>query len=550
MKFARVQSTTSVTLLLAILSTIATAKERPAPRFDGLGKLHHPVTTKSKAAQEYFDQGLTLTYAFNHAEAARSFKEVTRLDPTCAMGYWGAALVLGPNINAPMDTTVVAEAHETVLKAQRLAATGKTSPKERDMIDALAKRYTAKPLQDRKPLDEAYAGAMREVAKRFPDDPDIGALAAEALMDLHPWNFWLKSGEAQPWTAEIVAQLEAVLAKAPEHVGATHFYIHAVEASRTPGRAEKYADQLGVLVPGAGHLVHMPSHTYIRLGRYHAAALANIKARDVDEQYISQCHAQGVYPLGYVPHNHHFLWVAASMEGWSEMALAAAQSTVAKTNHDMMREPGLATLQHYAWMPLYASVRFGKWNDILATPAPPADLLYPTGLWHYARGRAFVAQGKLDEAERELVEAGHIAAMDTLEKITIWDINNTASLMRIAVEVLAAELQAKRGDYDVAVRRLTEAVRLEDALNYDEPPTWDYPVRHSLGAVLLEAGRAAEAEAVYRQDLVFNPENGWSLFGLAESLEKQGKIAEAAEVEARFAKAWKNADVKLTASRF
>jgi len=538
-------------VVLAIAGAIpfpATASQRPAPRFEGLGNHHHRVTTRSKAAQRFFDQGMALTFAFNHAEAGRSFEEVAWLDPQCAMAWWGTALVLGPNINAPMDTAVVRVAYAAVQNALVLAA--RATPRERAYIEALAKRYGPVPMADRKGLDEAYAAAMIDVAARFPEDDDAATLAAEAQMDLHPWNYWTKAGEPQPWTPAIVSGLERVLKRSPEHPLAIHLYIHAVEASMTPGRAEPYADRLPQLMPGAGHIVHMPSHVYIRTGRYHDAALANLAARKVDEDYVSQCHAQGIYPLGYVPHNHHFLWAAASMEGWSAMAFEAAGSTDRKTAHEMMRDPGMGTLQHYALTPLYALVRFGKWDEILATPAPQPDLLYPTGIWHYARGRALVAKGKLDEAQTALAALEVIAARDTLEKITIWDINTIKGLMGVAVEVLAGELAAARGDYATAVPRLEEAVRREDALNYNEPADWYYPVRHSLGAVLLSAGRAADAEAVYRQDLKYNPENGWSLFGLMKSLEAQQQGDEAAAVKARFEIAWKNADVVLTASRF
>lgn len=530
------------------LSHPAAASERPAPRFEGLGNHKHTVTTRSKPAQQFFDQGLALTFAFNHAEAGRSFAEAARLDPQCAMAWWGSALVLGPNINAAMDTSVAREAYVAAQKALALAA--KATPKERAYIEALAKRYGPAPTVDRKALDEAYAAAMTEVSARFPEDDDAAVLAAEAHMDLHPWNYWSRTGEPQPWTPAIVSAIEKVLKRSPDHVGAIHLYIHAVEASTEPGRAERYADRLPKLMPGAGHIVHMPSHIYMRTGRYHDAALANLDARKVDEAYVTQCHAQGIYPLGYVPHNHHFLWASATMEGWSAMALEAAGSTDRKTAHHLMRDPGMGTLQHYALTPLYARVRFGKWDEILATPAPEADLLYPTGIWHYARGRAQVAKGKLDEAQSSLAALGAIAARDTLEKITIWEINTTKGLLGVAVEVLAGELAAARGDFTAAIPRLEEGVRREDALNYNEPADWYYPVRHSLGAVLLSAGRAADAEAVYRQDLKYNPENGWSLFGLMKSLEAQNRVTESLEVKARFEKAWKNADVVLTASRF
>jgi tetratricopeptide (TPR) repeat protein len=534
-----------------VLAAASSAAESPrAPLFEGMGKVTVPVSTKSKQAQRYFDQGLALAFAFNHAEAARSFREVTQLDPNCAMGWWGAALVLGPNINAPMDTALVAEAFQSVQNALALAKNPKGATDwERAMIDALAQRYAMPAPEDRKPLDVAYANAMREVVKRFPKDDLAAALLAESLMDVTPWNYYDENRKPHPWTAEIVSTLEAVLERNPDHPLAIHLYIHATEASTTPERAEPYADRLGALMPGAGHMVHMPSHTYIRTGRYHDVVLVNLKAGDVDKRYVEQCHAQGLYPLGYIPHNHHMAWAGACMLGWSAAAFDAATRTYATTAHDMMRDPGMGTLQHYSYIPLYGLVRFGKWDEILAMPAPAADLLYPTGLWHYARGRAYLAKGQLDNAAAELEQLSAIAARDTLEKVTIWEINNTKHLMAIGVEVLSGEWEAKRGNVDAAVKHLNEGVKLESQLAYNEPVDWIYPVRHSLGAVLLEAGRAAEAEKVYLDDLKENPENGWALMGLMKSCEAQGKAKEAADAKTRFEKAWKAADIQIAASR-
>jgi tetratricopeptide (TPR) repeat protein len=522
--------------------------ERQAPLFNDLGNLHRPISTRSELVQRYFDQGLTLSYGFNHAEAGRSFREAARHDPQCAMCWWGVALVLGPNINAPMDPAVAPEAYEASRKALALAE--HASEKERAYIEALAKRYAQNPPENRAPLDQAYADAMRDVARRFPDDLDAVALFVEALMDLHPWDYWNKDGTAQPWTAEITSNLEAILERDPNHIGAIHFYIHAVEASTQPQLAEPYADRLGDLVPGAGHLVHMPAHTYMRVGRYHDAVLVNIRATRADNSYVTQCRAQGIYPLAYVPHNHHFLWAAASMEGWREKSIEAARMTDEVTHHEMMGEPGMGALQHYSLIPLYAYVRFGMWDEILAYRTPPENLLYPAGIWHYARGRALVGKNQLDDAGKELATLREIAKSKDLEKVTIWDINSAASLLDIAQRVLAGEIDAKRRNFKDAIQHLNEGVRLEDDLRYTEPADWQYPVRQSLGAVLLEAGRPSDAEAVYREDLRRNPENGWSLFGLMASLEAQGREAEAADVEARFERAWAQADVELTASRF
>lgn len=522
---------------------------RIAPLLEGMGDLHHAITTESEMAQRFFDQGLTLSYAFNHKEAERSFREAARLDPECGMAYWGIALVQGPNINmAIMDTAAVAPAYEAIQKALALSPDG--TEKEQAFIDALAKRYAPKVVDDRKSLDEAYANAMREVTKRFTDDPDATALFAEALLDLHPWKYWEKDGEPKPWTPEIIGTLEAGLQKWPRHPGLNHFYVHAVEASPTPDRATASADLLRDLVPSAGHLVHMPGHIYIRTGRYQDAVVANEKAIAADSSYITQCHAQGIYPIGYVPHIYHFLSAAATMAGNSKKALEAARHMAMHQDQELMRQPGYGTLQHYTTIPHYALVKFGMWDDLLKEPAPAEDLLYPGGVWHYAIGMAYTRINQLGKAEKELKMLEAIAGNDTLRSITIWDINTTYDLMQIALETLRGELAAKRKNFGKAITHLENAVEVEDNLTYDEPPPWYSPARHNLGAVLLEAGRAAEAARVYKEDLKKYPENGWSLYGLYMSLLAQGKNAEAESVKQRFDQAWNGADVKVTASRF
>lgn len=521
--------------------------ESKAPLFDNLGNYHHPIVTNIPLTQRYFDQGLILTYGFNHAEAARSFQEAARLDPDCAMCYWGVALVLGPNINAPMEGDAVPEAWTALQKAIELSQNA--NEKEKAYIQALAKRYALKPVEDRSQLDAAYADAMRELAQRYPDDLDAATLFAESLMDTTPWKYWTEDGEPKPEAREILATLESVLERNPNHPGANHFYIHAVEAKR-PELGIAAADRLRDLVPGSGHLVHMPSHIYLRVGRYHDAVVANQHAIEADQNYITQCHAQGLYPLGYVPHNHHFLWYAASMAGQREDAMQAAYDTARMADQTLMREPGYGTLQHYYSIPLYTFVKFGMWDKILAEPAPAEDLIYPTGVWHYARGMAFTAKGQLEEAARELEQLNAIATDPALEKVTIWDINTTASLLNIASDVLAGELAAKQGNYELAIAHLETAVEREDNLNYDEPAPWYSPVRQSLGAVWLEAGHPARAEQVYREDLQVYPDNGWSLHGLAQSLQTQGQTEEAKAVQERFAKIWRYADVTLTAFQF
>jgi tetratricopeptide (TPR) repeat protein len=441
-----------------------------------------------------------------------------------------------------MTDEAVSPAWEALQTALQLS--DQANEQEKAYIQALTKRYSPKPVEDRKSLNIAYAKAMGEVAKRYPDDLDAATLFADAVMNTMPWDYWQDNGEPKPETQEILNTLEAVLKRNPNHPGANHLYIHAVEAVR-PELAIAAADRLGNLVPGSGHLVHMPSHIYIRVGRYHDAVVANQKAIVADREYITQCHKQGMYPLAYVPHNHHFLWAAATMEGNQKLALQAAYDTAAMADEQKMREPGYGTLQHYYSMPLYTMTRFGKWDEILAETAPATDLKYANGVWHYARGTAFTAKGQLKAATQELEKLKAIATDPALTKVTIWDINTTADLLNIAAEVLTGKLAAKQGDYNQAIAHLKTAVSLEDKLNYDEPPAWHYPVRQSLGAVLLQANQPAEAEIVYQQDLKRFPENGWSLAGLTQSLEAQGKTEAAQAVQKRFQAAWKNADLPL-----
>jgi tetratricopeptide (TPR) repeat protein len=519
------------------------------PLQEGLGGHHYPIFTDVAKAQQYFDQGLVLSYGFNHAEAARSFQEAQKLDPTCAMCYWGEAIVLGPNINAPMDPSVVSRAYAAVEKALSLMEGG--TEKEQALIQALAKRYAKEVLKNRSSLDEAYAEAMRGVAKRFADDPVIGSLLAEALMDLHPWNFWTKGGEAKPWTPEIVSTLESVLDTDVNHPLANHLYIHLMEASPHPEKAIPSAERLPALVPGSGHLVHMPAHIYIRVGRYQDAVVANQRAVKVDQHYLNHSHEESIYTAAYVPHNYHFLWAAAIKIGRQQLAMQAAQDTAAKVNPEMMRDPGFGgTLQHFWTLPLYTKALFGKWPEILANPAPPADLMYPTAIWHYARGLALVRQGKLDDAQQELMQLRKIANDPGLANLTIFDLNSVIDILNIAEAVLTGEIAVGHKDYEAAVRQLHRAVQLEDGLNYTEPKDWYLPARQVLGAVLLEAGKAVEAEQAFRDDLRDHPQSGWSLFGLEQSLRAQNKTAEAESVQKAFREVWRDADVKLISARF
>ncbi len=531
--------------VLGVLSFSTSAEDRIAPLLNDIGELHHPVTNVSPEGQRYFDQALTLYYGFNHLEAERSFRQVAQLSPDCAMAYWGQALALGPNINDPLpDAEREQKAYEDIQQAVRLAA--KASEPERALIQALATRYAPRP--DRKTLNQAYADAMTTVAAAYPDDPDVQVLYASALMNTTPWDYWLKNGEPKPLLRKVLAALDGVMAKHPNHVGAHHFHIHAVEAG-DPDRAVASADKLGGLVPVAGHLVHMPGHIYIRVGRYEDAAEANRKAILADENYISQCRAQGIYPIGYYPHNIHFLWAVLTMEGHGQEAIAAARKVASKHDEEHFHQPGFGFPHLLSAVPMFALVRFGKFDEVLAEPEPAESRQFARGIWHFGRGMAFRAQDDIPAAEKELTALDQIAARPEMAELKVFDVNALSSLLEIARKMLAGEIEASKGNFEQAEKLLREAAASEDALLYSEPPDWPQPVRHSLGAVLLDAGRPAEAEKVYREDLARHRGNGWALFGLMESLRAEGKAAEAAKVEKEFRKAWARADVQLTASR-
>lgn len=534
---------------VAGVSGTVSANREAVPLQDNLGKHQYPVSTAVSKAQRYFDQGLILSFGFNHAEAARSFREAARLDPRCAMCYWGEALVLGPNINAPMNDSAVPQAYAAAQKAWSLASNA--TKKEKTLIQALTKRYKNEIVKDRSHLDEAYAEAMREVYQQFPDDAVIGSLLAEALMDVHPWDYWKKNGEAQPWTPEIVSTLEEILEKAPNNPLANHLYIHAIEGSSHPEKALPSAERLATLVPGSGHLVHMPAHIYLRVGRYRDAALANQQAVKVDQHYLNHSHVESIYTSAYIPHNFHFLWAAAAKTGQYQLAMEAAQDTAAKVNPEEMREPGFSgTLQHFWLMPLYTQALFGKWREILTAPEPPADLLYVRGIWHYARGLALLRQGKIDSAEIELTHLRRIVSDPAVFNLKIFDVNEITQILKIAQAVLEGEISAGQQNYKAAIDRLKRAIALEDGLNYTEPKDWYLPPRQVLGAVLLTAGKPAEAEQMYRKDLHFHPQSGWSLYGLVQALRAQGKKDDAKATQKKFTEAWADADVVLTSSRF
>jgi tetratricopeptide (TPR) repeat protein len=508
------------------------------PLYDNLGTLHHAITTKSPIAQQYFDQGLRLTYGFNHDEAVRSFREGIRHDSTCAMCYWGVAYALGPNINLPMDTAAAGPAYE----ASRMALNYSSSvtPKERAYIEALSMRYSPQPLANRAPLDSAWARAIGEVSRRNPADDDAAALYGEALMDLRPWNYWTNGGRAKaPSTLETLRVLEPVVKRNPDHPGACHYYIHAIEASNHARKALACAERLGKVMPGAGHLVHMPTHIYIRLGKWDVAAERNAHAVHADEQYISERQPTGVYPMAYYPHNYHMMWYALNMLGRSEDALNAARGVVKNVPVDVVRQ--VPPLEYFSPTVLYTLARFSRWDEILKEPAPAKDLRYTTAIWHYVRGLAYTGKRQLDSAAAE--HGKLVAVAKEIPVDAAANLNSVLSLLAIARNHLEGEMAAKRGRTEAAVQHLRKAIVTEDELTYDEPPPWYLPIRQRLGMVLLEAGKPLEAESAFREDLVRRPENGWSLRGLGHSLKAQKKATEARAVEARFEKAWAKADV-------
>lgn len=532
-------------------SAAAPADEIPgATLIPGLGDYHFPISSTKPDVQRWFDQGLMLTYGFNHDAAERSFLRAASLDPDCAMCWWGAALVLGPHVNAGMEPANNAKAWKRLQRARALAA-GAT-PREQAFIEALGARYAGQPPENRRPLDEAYAASTGALAKARPDDLDAAVFHAEALMDLQPWDYYDEQRQPKGDTAEIVAALESVMQRDPDHAGALHLYVHAVEASAHPERGVAAADHLRTLIPGSGHLVHMPAHIYSRVGRWHDAVLANQVAIAADDAYLTLCRGNtgGVYPLGYVPHNHHFLWFAASMEGNGALAREAALHTAERTaDAKLMRSAGFEALQHYWMTPWFDDVRFGRWDEIASKPNPAPDLPYVGVIWHYAEGMAAARQGRKQDAVQHLEALRPLAAAPELRKILVWDRYPLSHAADIAERSLAAEVALLDKDADAAIAALREATVIEDGIPYDEPPGWHSPTRHALGAVLLDAGKAADAEAVYRAELERNPQNGWSLVGLAKSLRAQKRDAEAAQVEEEFRQAWQNADVKLDSSR-
>jgi len=523
-------------------------EQSKAPKLNGLDVLHYPITTSNPEAQEYFNQGLLLAYGFNHAEAARSFYEASRLDPDCAMCYWGFSYVLGPNYNAGMEADNYERAYSAIQSAIELSTNA--TQKERDLINAMSERSTPLPPEDRSPLDLAYSDALSLLTSEYDDDPMIACLYAESLMNLHPWDLYTFEGQRKPWTQGILDNLERVLEIDADHPGAHHLYIHAVEASDTPEMGYASADIFDKgLVPGSGHLIHMPSHIYIRTGDYAKGLQANIRAVEVDSSYIAQCHAQGAYPLAYYPHNIHFISACAMMAGNAEWAAYGANSLSLHAHRSLMREPGWGTLQHYYSFPYYTAVKFARWDEILKMENVRPALKYPEAIRHFARGMAFIGKEDLDSANIELKSLQQYAADESLKEVTIWDINNAHTLSQIAVLVLDGEIEAQNGRIENSIELLKKATELEDGLQYQEPTDWLLSVRHHLGAILVENDMYIDAIELYKQDLNKWPKNGWALQGLINAYEALNLEDQREEATFLFERAWTDADIQISSSR-
>lgn len=515
-----------------------------SPLFTNLGNLHFPISTKNERAQAFFDQGVKLSYAFNHAEAHRSFMEAARLDPNSAMSFWGQAFTLGPNINDPLpDEERKIKINEAVAKAKNLSSKGDT--KEQALINALSKRYSEDLTADVAELNMAYMNAMTKVVKQFPKDANIQILYAASVMNTVPWNYWDKEGNPSPNIKEAKTALEKAMEMEPENPGGHHYYIHMVELPY-PDMGVASADKLVTLMPGAGHIVHMPSHIYIRVGRYLDAVKVNQVAIQADEDYIAQCFAQGLYPLAYYPHNIHFLWSSASLLGASDIAIDAAKKTAEKVPTGELVT--LPFLQDFAATPLLAYTRFGKWNEILTIPAPSQDIKHLSLIRHYARGIAFIRKGNSKDAQEELDAIALLKKDEELESLVATPNNTSMQAANIAYEVVAGELAALNGNLAKAVTHLQKAVAYEDALIYTEPAAWHIPTRQNLGAVLMQSGNYEAAEKIFKEDLEILRQNGWSLMGLHNSLKAQDKLKEAAVIKKEFDKAWEHADIEINTS--
>jgi len=538
----------SIIFLVSILSAMfvpvfaqhehhASSSTEPANLMPGLSDLNHPISTKNAEAQKFFNQGLALIYAFNHEEAKRSFDRAAQLDPKMAMAYWGIALAVGPNYNeAEIDPSRLLAADMALEKAKELGANA--TEKERLYIEALAKRFQLK--TDLKKCAVEYKNALAEIHKKYPEDVDAAVLYADSLMNLTPWQLWTKDGKPTEFTNEIISVLESAIKRNPNHIGANYLYIHTVEASRNPERALPSAAKLGNLAPAAGHLVHMPSHIYIRTGDYEAAAKANEQAAKVDLDYIKRTGVTGMYPAMYYSHNLHFLVESYNRAGNYQRAVESAGRLAENVSGHIKEMP---MLEGFLPSVLFVQLRFSRWDEILKQPEPSPEMPITYALWHYARGVALAGKGQIAEAVKVRETLAELAKKMPGE--TPFGLNTASSVLKIAEHSFDARLAEARGDRKQAVEHWRRAVAAHDTLNYDEPPGWYYPTRESLGAALLRAGNAAEAEKVFRRDLEENARNGRSLFGLAESLRKQGRDQEAQKVQREFEEAWKLADTKL-----
>jgi tetratricopeptide (TPR) repeat protein len=540
----KVAATLALVLCLAVFLPAQNREMTSSPpvsQMTGLGDLHHPVSTKNEQAQQFFDQGLRLLYAFNHDEAARSFRKAAELEPKLAMAYWGIAEAVGPNYNDPASENRFRQAHDAIQKAADLSPGA--SPAERAYIMAMAKRFPADPKSDLRKAAEDYRDAMRELMKSYPDDLDAATLFAEAGMNLHPWGLWHLDGTPEEGTDEIVSTLESVIRRDPNHMGAVHYYIHAVEASKSPERALAGANRLAAMAPAAGHLVHMPAHVYIRTGDFAAAVKTNREAAAADEAYIKSSGAQGIYPMMYYSHNLHFIAMCSAMNGdYAEARKAAA----ALAEHVGPHVKDMPPLEGFMTIPMAVDVRFHRWNDILAVKAPSPEMKTTTVFWHFARGMALASNGEAGQAQAEYKVVSEAEKATPPDAVFSMPFNNkTKDILKIAENVLGAQIAVARKDNTSAIAMLREAIAVQDTLKYGEPPDWFFPVRESLGAVLLMNGDAKAAEQVFRDDLTRNPRNPRSLFGLQQSLKVQDRGSDSWFVEKQFRDAWKGGDGSL-----
>ena len=529
--------------LVVALSVHAQNPASATRLFAGMGDVHHPVATANPEAQRYFDQGLALIYGFNHDEAARSFRRAAELDPKMAMAWWGVALAVGPNYNLPVDPQRESEAYSAIQTALKLSTNG---PKvEQAYITALANRYTNQPTSDYLKLEQSYHDAMRAVIQTYPDDLDAATLFAESGMNLRPWKLWNSDGTPAPGTEEIVATLESVLKRDPNHLGANHYYIHAVEASPHPERALASAMRLASLAPSAGHLVHMPAHIYIRTGDHAASEHTNELAAAADERYIDETKAQGIYPLMYYTHNLHFLAYENAMMGRFTEAMKGAERARANVAPHVQQ---MAMLDFFQTLPTVVLVRFQRWDDILRLPQPDPSLALSNGVRHYARGLAFASRGQISQAQAELAALQQLAPAMGKYPTNVVGPRNAGIIPQIAAQLIEASIAQAQKNMAGSLEHLRQAVALQDSMDYIEPPDWFYPVREALGAALLMNGDAVEAEKVFRADLEINPRNGRSLFGLMEALKAQGRNDDVIPVRQQYEVAWRGAEMQLRLS--